>query len=280
MHLAGAAHGQGFEEHHIVRHPPLGHLGGQEVEDFLLLQRLPGLAYDEQQWALVPLGVLDADDRGHGHGGVTDGGVFQVDRADPLAPGLDHVLGAVADLHGAARVDGGDVARGEPAVHQRGFVGLVVALHDPLAAHHQLALRCAVAGQGGTVFIDDLDFDARDGFALFGHDGVLFGRWLLAVGAAEVAHGGHGGRFGHSPAVAHFHAIGVHELGDQRHRHGRAAYAGAPHAGEAQIVLFCMLNQAHPDGRHARTDGDLLGLHQLKQAGAVELGAGQDQLGA
>jgi hypothetical protein len=56
------------------------------------------------------------DAGGHGHGRVRHRDVLQVDGADPLAAGLDHVLAAVGDLHEAVGVDGGDVAGGEPAV--------------------------------------------------------------------------------------------------------------------------------------------------------------------
>jgi hypothetical protein len=52
------------------------------------------------------------------HGRMRHRDVFQVDRTDPLAAGLDHVLAAVGDLHEAVGVDGGHVAGREPAVLQ------------------------------------------------------------------------------------------------------------------------------------------------------------------
>ena len=60
--------------------------------------------------------MRDADDGGLLHRGVADGDVLQIDRRDPFAAGLDHVLRAVGDLHVAVGVDRGDVAGGEPAV--------------------------------------------------------------------------------------------------------------------------------------------------------------------
>src|SRR5450830_1890988 len=140
LHLAGAAQGQAVDEQHLIGQPPLGHALGQKVEHLLLAQFLAGLEHDEHQRAVVPARVLHADHRSHGHGGVGHGRVFEVDRADPFTARLDHVLGAIADLHHALGVDGGDVTSGEPAVHQGRALGLVVALHDPLAAHHQLTL--------------------------------------------------------------------------------------------------------------------------------------------
>ncbi len=40
----------------------------------------------------------------------------ELDRGDPLAARLDHVLGAVGDLHVAVRIDRGDIARVEIAL--------------------------------------------------------------------------------------------------------------------------------------------------------------------
>ena len=60
--------------------------------------------------------MLDADHGGLRDLGMADREVFQVDRGNPFAAGLDHVLGAVGDLHVAVRVDGGDVAGVEEAV--------------------------------------------------------------------------------------------------------------------------------------------------------------------
>ncbi len=48
--------------------------------------------------------------------GVAHGDVLDVDRADPLAARLDHVLGPVGDLHEAVVVDGGHVAGVEEAL--------------------------------------------------------------------------------------------------------------------------------------------------------------------
>ena len=60
--------------------------------------------------------MRDADHRRLGHLGMADGEVLQVDRGNPFAARLDHVLGAVGDLHVAVRVDGGDVAGVEEAL--------------------------------------------------------------------------------------------------------------------------------------------------------------------
>jgi hypothetical protein len=56
------------------------------------------------------------DDGGLGDHGMGHDLVLELDRADPFAARLDHVLGAVAQLDVAVVVDGGDVAGLEPAV--------------------------------------------------------------------------------------------------------------------------------------------------------------------
>ena len=73
------------------------------------------LEHDHQQRPLVPFRMADADHGGLRHLGMADREIFQVDRGNPFAAGLDHVLGAVGDLHVAVLVDGGDVAGVEEA---------------------------------------------------------------------------------------------------------------------------------------------------------------------
>ena len=46
---------------------------------------------------------------------------FKVDGADPLAAGLDHILGAVGDGHIAVRVQIADIASAEPAIIGEGL---------------------------------------------------------------------------------------------------------------------------------------------------------------
>ena len=80
--------------------------------------------------------------------GVGHQRVLQVDRGDPLAAGLDDVLGAVGQREEAVPVEGADVTGAQPAVAELlrvGVVVLVVAGGDPRAAHLELADRLAVA---------------------------------------------------------------------------------------------------------------------------------------
>src|SRR6185295_3448241 len=73
--------------------------------------------------------------------------VFKIDRADPFAAGLHHVLGAVHDLHIAVGIHGGDIAGAEPAVLGPAILLLgrfVVARGDPRPADLDLSRALAV----------------------------------------------------------------------------------------------------------------------------------------
>ena len=71
---------------------------------------------DRRQRPLAPPLVRDGDHRRLGDARVGHQQVLEVDRGDPLAAGLDQVLGPVADADAAASVDLDDVAGLEPAV--------------------------------------------------------------------------------------------------------------------------------------------------------------------
>ncbi len=93
--------------------------------------------------------MRDADHRGLRHIRVADGEVLEVDGGDPLAAGLDHVLGAVGDLHVAERIDGGDVARVEEALLVEDLLALAaeIGLGHGGPAHFQAAEGLAVVRQ-------------------------------------------------------------------------------------------------------------------------------------
>ena len=91
-----------------------------------------GLAHDEQQRALVPLGVVNPDRRRLCDTRAANRRILEFDRADPFAARFDDVLGAIGDLHRAVGMENGDVAGVEPAVGVGGILfGLEVALDDP-----------------------------------------------------------------------------------------------------------------------------------------------------
>ena len=84
--------------------------------------------------------------------------VLHLDRRDVLSPGDDDVLAAVSQLDVAVRVQHADVARMEPAA-AKGLGGrlriAVVAAHDVVAAHHDLAQGGPVIGDIAHLLVDD-----------------------------------------------------------------------------------------------------------------------------
>jgi len=71
---------------------------------------MPFLRDDDEQRPFVPFGVGDADHGGLGDIRVADSQILDVDRRDPLAAGLDDILGPIGDLQVALGVDDTDVA--------------------------------------------------------------------------------------------------------------------------------------------------------------------------
>ena len=101
-----------------------------------------GAQHDERLDRLAPLLVGHADDRGLGDGRVLEEAVLDLDRADVLAAGDDHVLLAVGD-HDVRAVEVAAVAGVEPAVDDRlgRLLGLLpVALEHVVGAGEHLAL--------------------------------------------------------------------------------------------------------------------------------------------
>src|SRR6185312_1625496 len=210
--------------------------------------------------------------------------VLDVDRADPFAAGLDDVLAAVDDLHIALLVDRRDVAGAEPAlvVEGRRARRLIVeiAADDPRAAHQQLAARLAVTRLHLAVGRHHLHVDAVERDALARLAGELLGSGAVEELALEHRKRADRAHLGHAPALDAAHAVFLLEGLDHRRRRGRAADGDAVNAVDALAGLLEILQEAEPHRRHAQGQRHLLGLEQLVEAGAVELGAGKHQLGA
>ena len=120
--------------------------------------------------------MAHADDGGFGDGRMADGDVLDLDGGNPFAARFDHVLGAVGDGHIAVRVDGGDVARVEPAVVIERALPFAseIGFGDGRPAHFQPSERLAVMRQLAVFVVRDLHLDAERRMALFDLEGEAF----------------------------------------------------------------------------------------------------------
>src|SRR6185436_4415837 len=92
----------------------LGKLAGRGAQQLVIRHFLTGLLHRHHDRALVPFRVAYADHRRLRDRGMRDRDVLEVDRADPFAARLDHVLRAVGALDIAVRIDSAHVAGGKP----------------------------------------------------------------------------------------------------------------------------------------------------------------------
>src|SRR5256714_11229428 len=187
-----------------VRQPPFREAGREERAELVRGRGLPGLEQDDREGTLLPARMRDRDDGGFGDRGVTHERVLERDRADPLAPGLDEVLGAILDLDIAARVDGDDVAGAEPAIRRetvRRFRASVVRASDPGTAHFELTHRLPVPGHLVPRVVPGADLDERHRVPLL----CAIAEARLHIRVLEIAHqtgdNTERRRLGHAPRV-------------------------------------------------------------------------------
>ena len=161
FYLAGRRVRELVDENHLVRHPPFGDLAREELEDLGLVHVGARPAHCNQERPLAPLRVRSRDHGCFRQSRMTDRGVLERDRADPLAARAHHVLRPISDVHVPVRVDRGDVAGREPArLIERLVRGSLVAKIprcDPGAARVQHARARAVVGQPPAPVVDDLN---------------------------------------------------------------------------------------------------------------------------
>src|SRR5262245_33460310 len=146
--------------------------------------------------------MLDADHRGFRNRGMTDCQIFEVDRRDPLAAGLDDVLRTVGDLHVAVRADGGDGAGIEISLRVEELASLVfeVRLSDRRTAYLEAATGVPIPGQPPSHIVGDLQLDAewRVPLLALGIEARLTGE--LRIAGLQRANGADWRHLGHSPA--------------------------------------------------------------------------------
>src|SRR5688572_13459005 len=222
--LAGRSVRQLGHEHHVVGHPPFRDLAFVEAQQLVFRDVLAGLLHRHHDRALVPFRMMHADHRGLGDRRVRDRDVLQVDRADPLAARLDHILRAIGDLDVALGVDGAHVAGRKPSVLQRiAALALEIALDHPRPAHLQVAERLAVPRQLAAVLVHDAVVDAENRAPLLALDRLALALRQLLLPRLERASGAERTHLGHPPGMQHLHAVLVLEGTDHRRRTRRAA---------------------------------------------------------
>src|SRR5216683_5863321 len=89
---------------------------------------------DDGHRPLAPVGVRDADHRGFHDGFVPAKDLLELERRNPFAAGLDHVLDPIGDHQIAVPIDGPDVLGMEIAAGPQGrgcLLVVVVAAGDP-----------------------------------------------------------------------------------------------------------------------------------------------------
>ncbi len=99
----------------------------------------------------------------------------------------------------------------------------------------------------------------------------------LVVHGIERADRADRAHLGHAPAVQHLDPVLELEGRDHRGRHGGAADHHALERRQPPAGLLQVVEQAEPDGRHPRGEGDPFALEALVQAGAVEPWPGHHQ---
>src|SRR6266511_5261863 len=249
-----------------IGQPPLRELRRDELAQLLRRGARAFPQHYRGQRPLRPLLVRDRDHRGLRDGWVRHQRILELDRGDPLAAGLDHVLRAVLDHHEAARVHRDDVARPEPAVvgpAVRLLGRVVVGGRDPWAADLELAHRLTVPRSKAAFEVPHAQLDERERDAL--HRDVVEPRLVVGLGELTRKHRDrrNGRRLRHPPAVHYVHPVPLLEAGDHRARRRRAADEHPLHARQIPLagIRVEQLEDPKPDRGHARGPGHAL-LHE------------------
>ena len=97
-HFPGSAQWDRVDKHHIIWDLPFGSFAFVKSQQFSAAEVCIRPLDHADHRPFIPLGVCHAYARCHGHARVRHGDVFNVDRADPFATGLDHIFAAVGDF--------------------------------------------------------------------------------------------------------------------------------------------------------------------------------------
>ena len=223
---------------------------------------------------------MDADHGCLRDRGMSDREVFQIDRGNPLAAGLDHILGAIGDPHVSVLVDGRDVAGVEITfLVENVGIDVEIGLRYRGTADLQPAEGLAVPRQFLTGIVGDLHLNAERRIALGlenikpGVAGEFVKRGFQRGKGANRAH------LGHAPGVAHLNPH-VQKRLDHCARHRRAAADHHSQMRQLQLVGGDMIEQHQPHRRNACGMRHFLAFQQLEHRRTIEFRAGEYQLGA
>ena len=192
--------------------------------------------------------------------------VLQVERRQPFASGLDHILDAVFDGQRVVRLHGGDITGVQPASFPQllAFVRLFeVALGQPGGPGDHFTLGFAIMGYRFAIRIDNFQFHHGHGFTGLHPDCGLLLQGQFKIRRGEV--GGAQQRAGFRHAVA-----GEHLDAQFRPRIAQAFGQGAAtdeHMPVAQVGGLDGLGGHHHlhDGGHAVGEADFVLLEQIHQ---------------
>ena len=194
----------------------------------------PRWSDDRRQRALAPPLVGHADDAGLEHRRVGHQRVLQLDRADPLAAGLDDVLGPVGQREEAVGGERADVAGAQPAVvgtspgRARRRRGSAPVIHGPRTSSSPTDLPSAgmTSPSGPTIRASTAGRHPALACSGSAHASSPLdaGRW--PGDRAQRRH------LGHPPGVDDLDAVPLLEGVHQRRRAGRAADDHLPQRGD------------------------------------------------
>ncbi len=238
------------------------------------------LEFDKRTRRLAPLAVRACDHRSGQYRRMPAQRVLDLDRGDVLATGNDHILGTVADLRIAIRVDHGQVTGMEPAAGKclGGGPRIVqVALHGDVAAEHDLAqglpvVRHRLQGQG----IEHLHVLLQQtGHALAAVAlCTLIGRQRLPF-RSRRAQRRRAIHLGQAVDMGHVHAHRLQRLDHRRRRRGPGNLG--MHRAQAGLPAIRGSSQRGMDHRRTAVMGHLMLTHQFQHV--VHLEAAQADLG-
>jgi len=148
----------------LVGDPPGRDLAAQRCQQCFVTDGFGAARLHDQDWPLAPAQVRPADDGRERHFRQRTNHRLDLGGIDPLAAGLDQVLGPARDDEIAGRIDAREIAGGKPAIGiGRALLLAEVSFDHRRAAHAQVALDPALFRQRPAVGIGEQQVDTHAG---------------------------------------------------------------------------------------------------------------------